>query len=131
MNWNFKAMLTVLCVLVSFAINVQAEEVVDYSKLVAGTGGFVNSINKPTVYAYVHAGVTVKVRHFSTTIPFCAVMYFGQTDNPLAYGSEDLTVVVNAEGVLAISCIKNSKSILDHKFLIGVFIDSLHGQFID
>jgi len=123
MNWNFKTMLTVLCVLVSFAINVQAEEAVDYSTLVAGSGGTVNSLNKPTIYTYIHAGDTINVRHFSKTIPFCAVMYFGQTDDALAYGSKDLTVVVNADGVLAISCIKNSKSIMGHKFLIGVFID--------
>ena len=123
MNWNFKAMLTVLCVLALPFTSAQSQETVDYSKMLAGSGGTVNSVNKPTIYVYVHAGDTINVRHFSKVIPFCAVMYFGQTDDALAYGSEDLTVVVDTEGVLAISCIKNSNSILGHKFLIGVFID--------
>ena len=119
MKWIFKTMLTVLCVLVF--TSAQAEEVIDYSKLVAGAGGTVNSTNKPTIYTYVHAGDTINVRHFSTVIPFCAVMFFGDVDNPLIYGSKDLEIVVDKDGILAISCVKNSKSILGHAFLIGVF----------
>jgi len=122
MNWNFRTMLTVLCVLALSFTSAQSQETgVDYSKMIAGSGGTVNSINKPTIYVYVHAGDTITVRHFSTTKPFCAVMYFGETDNALAYGSENLSVTVDKEGVLSVGCIKNTKSLLGHAYLIGVF----------
>ena len=93
----------------------------DFSKLVAGQGGDISSTNKPTLYTYVNAGDTISLQHFSVTIPFCAIFFFDDLKNALKYGTENLTVDIERDGLIAVSCAKSSNSLFGHKFLLGIF----------
>ena len=93
----------------------------DFTKLVAGQGGYISSTNKPISYTYANAGDTISLQHFSKTIPFCAMMYVDDIENSLAHGYENLTVVIERDGLIAVSCVKDSKTLIGHDYLYGIF----------
>ena len=93
----------------------------DFTKLVAGQGGYISSTNKPISYTYANVGDTISLEHFSKTIPFCAMMYVDDLENSLAYGYENLTIGIERDGLIAVSCAKNSSSLFGHDYLYGIF----------
>ena len=93
----------------------------DFTKLVAGQGGYISSTNKPISYTYANAGDTISLQHFSKINPFCAMMYVDDLENSLAHGYENLTVVIERDGLIAVSCVKDNKSLFGHDYLYGIF----------
>jgi len=114
-------MIKSLLALITISILSLPVQATDFSKLVAGHGGDISSTNKPTLYTYVKSGDTISLQHFSVTIPFCAIFFFDDLSNALKYGSKNLTVDIERDGLLTVSCVKNSKSLFGHKFLFGIF----------
>ncbi len=114
-------MIKPLLISVSIAALSLSVHATDFTKLVAGQGGYISSTNKPISYTYVNAGDTITLEHFSKIKPFCAMMFVEDLENSLAYGYENLTVNIERDGLIAVSCVKDNKTLFGHDYLYGIF----------